>query len=63
MFAVIKLFGCLFFVLFIVMYLVLCMAFHVDDDTAIIVSANASAVISIIVTTLLKASDTKCQSR
>ena len=60
MFAVIKLFGCLFFVLFIVMYLVLCMAFHVDDDTAIIVSANASAVISIIVTTLLKASDTKC---
>ena len=60
MFAVIKLFGCLFFILFIVMYLVLCMAFHLDADTSITVSAIASAVISIVVTTLLKASDTKC---
>ena len=43
------------------MYLVLCMAFHVDVDTSITVSAIASAVIPIDVTTLFKASDTKCQ--
>lgn len=60
MFDFLKLLGSLFLILFLGLYLLMVMAFHVDSDLAMGVSAVVAAIISIVASTMLKASDTKC---